>query len=95
MNDQQRNHTLFEYIKKNVTEFHHSPGFDQTPDSALLSGGSLPRNCLIDTNPHNTAEEVRQNIHMISTSAGNKILVNFITDSVKRGKKHAEYQYEF
>ena len=55
MNDQQRNHTLFEYIKKNVTEFHHLPGFDQTPDSALLSGGSLPRNCLIDTNPHNTA----------------------------------------
>jgi hypothetical protein len=39
---------------------------------------------LVDVNPGDTPQDVCQNIHRIGGSEGNKMLVDFIADSVKR-----------
>ncbi len=53
--------------------------------NAFFSFAILLFNCLIEINPCDTPQNVRQNIHIIGTSIGNKRLVDLIADSVKGG----------
>ena len=54
-------------------------------------------NCkyLVEIDPSDTSQNVRQGIHDIGGSIGDKRLVNFIGDAVKRGQKYAEHNDEF
>ncbi len=51
----------------------------------MLNGELETTQFSVEINPCDTPENVRQGIHGIGSSKGNKRLVDFIGDAVKRG----------